>query len=119
MEGKRTRFVIALMLAASLLLVSAGFAEATAVIKATSNRHWNPATTSISRGTKVVWKNPTGVTHTVSSYGSNWSKDVRIHPGNSTSFTFNNSGTFKFRCKIHSTLSNGVCSGMCGVVKVS
>jgi plastocyanin len=106
-------------MSAALVAGSAGFANAAVVVKATASHHWNPATTSISRGTKVVWKNPTSVKHTVTAYGGGWSKNVTLAPGAHTGFTFNSAGTFKFRCRIHSTLVNGVCSGMCGVVKVT
>jgi plastocyanin len=88
-------------------------------VHATSGHNWNPATSRVSRGTKVVWKNPTNTTHTVTAYGGGWSKNTTLHSGDHTSFTFNSSGTFKFRCTIHSTLSNGNCSGMCGKVVVS
>ena len=119
MTGRKTRFVFAAALAATLMLTSAGFAQATTVVKATSTQKWNPAKTSISKGVKVVWKNPTTTTHTVTAYSKNWSKNVTLSPGATTSFVFKNTGTFKFRCTIHSTLVGGVCSGMCGVVKVS
>jgi plastocyanin len=119
MAARRTRFALSLVLAASLLLTSAGFAQAAAVIKATSAHRWNPASTSVSKGTKVVWKNPTTLTHTVTAYKGSWSKNVTLRSGASTSFVFNSAGTFKFRCTIHSTLSNGVCSGMCGKVVVT
>ena len=119
MTGRKTRFVLALALAVTLMLTSAGFAQATTVIKATSTFHWNPTKTSVAKGTKVVWKNPTTTTHTVTAYTKDWSKNVTISPGATTSFVFKNTGTYKFRCTIHSTLVNGVCSGMCGVVKVT
>jgi len=119
MTGNKTRFIVAALLSVTLLLTSAGVAQASVVIKATSTRLWNPAKTSVAKGTKVVWKNPTTATHTVTAYKGSWSKNVTLSPGATTSFLFKNTGTFKFRCTIHSTLLNGVCSGMCGVVKVS
>ncbi|MEA2579155.1 MAG: Copper binding protein plastocyanin/azurin family [Actinomycetota bacterium] len=119
MARRRTRFALSLVLAASLLLASAGFAQAVTVIKATSTRHWNPASATVSKGTKVVWKNPTTLTHTVTAYKGNWSKNATLSSGGHTSFLFSNTGTFKYRCTIHSTLSNGVCSGMCGKVVVT
>jgi len=119
MTGRKTRFMVAVVLASTLLLTTAGFAQASTVIKATSTRQWSPAKTSVVKGTKVVWKNPTTATHTVTAYKGSWSKNVTLIPGATTSFLFKNTGTFKFRCTIHSTLLNGVCSGMCGVVKVT
>lgn len=119
MTGRKTRFIVAALLAATLLLASAGFAQANTIIRATSTFHWKPASTSVAKGTKVQWRNPTTATHTVTAYSKNWSKNVTLTSGSRTSFLFKNKGTYKFRCTIHSTLVNGVCSGMCGVVKVT
>jgi plastocyanin len=119
MIARTARSIVAPLLAATLMLASSGVAQANTVVKATGSNHWKPAKTVVAKGTKVIWKNPTGSTHTVTSYGGNWSKNVKLAPGSKTSFTFNSSGTYHFRCKIHSTLLNGVCSGMCGVIKVA
>jgi plastocyanin len=78
---------------------------------------WRPKITSVANGAKVSWKAVNG-THTVTAYKGNWNKNTTISQGQTTSFTFNNNGVFKFRCTLHSTLSNGVCSGMCGKVVV-
>jgi plastocyanin len=72
---------------------------------------------SIAKGAKVTWK-AVNSNHTVTAYGGNWSKDTTINQGQSTSKTFKRSGVYKFRCRFHSTLVNGVCSGMCGKVTV-
>ena len=119
MIQRGTRVLVSLMVVSAMVAGSAGFANAAAVVKATSTQKWNPAKTSISKGVKVVWKNPTTSTHTVTAYSKNWSKNVTLSSGATTSFVFKNTGTFKFRCTIHSTLVGGVCSGMCGVVKVT
>jgi plastocyanin len=86
-------------------------------VSGTSGFHWKPKITNISAGTKVTWKAITS-SHTVTAYKGAWSKNTTINQGQSTSFTFNSSGVYKFRCTFHSTLSNGVCSGMCGKVVV-
>jgi plastocyanin len=64
-----------------------------------------------------VWKAVSG-THTVTAYSKNWSKNTTISQGNTTSFTFKKAGTYKFVCTIHGSVSNGVCSGMCGKIVV-
>jgi len=33
--------------------------------------------------------------------------------------TFNKRGTFRYYCTIHGSVSNGVCDGMCGAIRVS
>ena len=107
--------------AAVLALCLSVPAQASVLIKAGGNASCNwfrPAGVSVARGTKVVWKDVCGQ-HTVTSYSKNWSKNVTLTTvGQTTSFTFKTRGVFKFRCKFHSTLSNGVCSGMCGKVTV-
>lgn len=86
-------------------------------VSTSSGFRWHPKVTDIASGTKVTWKAVTG-THTVTAYRGSWSKNTQIAQGQSTSFTFNSSGVYKFRCTFHSTLSNGVCTGMCGKVVV-
>lgn len=115
---RRIAFAV-LVAALALALTLAGTAAARQVIRTKSN-FYDPKRSSVSNGEKVIWKNPTNTDHTVTAYGGNWSKDVKLDPGERTSFTFSQNGTYKFRCKIigHSSLSYGVCSGMCGKVVV-
>ena len=117
----KPRSRIALVLAALLSFSALSVASfgGTVRVKATSNKTWNPSSKTVAKGTKVVWKNPTGTKHTVTAYSNNWSKDTTIKPGERTSKTFNNRGTYKYRCTIHSIVSlEGTCSGMCGRIKV-
>ena len=81
---------------------------------------WMPATRHVAAGDKVVWRNPTDKTHTVTAYGRGWSKNVTLSPGERASQTFRRAGTFKYRCAVtgHSSVSDGRCVGMCGKVRV-
>jgi len=88
-------------------------------IKATSNRTWNPDFKGVKKGTKVIWKNPTGIRHNVIAYGGGWSKNSDISPGGRTAKRFKKNGAYDYRCRFHSTLVNGDCNGMCGHVHVS
>ena len=92
-------------------------AQAAVTIRARCN-FFDPARVSVQHGTRVVWRGACA-THTVTAYGGNWSKDVTISQGQTTGKTFRQTGVFKFRCRIHSTLSDGVCTGMCGRVRVN
>ncbi|MFL5797595.1 MAG: hypothetical protein ACJ77A_06635 [Actinomycetota bacterium] len=92
-------------------------AQAATTVKVRCN-FFSPKSTTVGRGARIVWKGVCG-THTVTSYSSNWSKDTILSRGQTTSRTFRSRGTFKFRCRFHSALSNGACSGMCGVIKVT
>jgi hypothetical protein len=106
------RRLLALALTATLLgAIAVQPAQAAVVIKGvstTSGFKWQP---------RAVWKSVTG-THTVTSWKGAWSKNTTIGQGAQTSFTFQKTGVFKFRCLFHSSLVNGVCSGMCGKVVV-
>jgi plastocyanin len=84
------------------------------------NPHWDPTVRRISKGDRIVWKNPTSCDHTVNAYGGGWSKSTVLSPGESTRKRFRSAGTFKFRCMTpgHSALDGGVCQGMCGKVRV-
>jgi plastocyanin len=110
--------VVAVAAIAGLVLAPATSAQAAAVrVKATGTRTFSPARVRIAPGTKVVWK-AVGLTHTVTAYKGHWSKDATIPAGQTTSFKFKSSGRYKYRCTIHSTLSDGVCTGMCGKIIV-
>ena len=80
--------------------------------------HWSPTTVRISTGDTIKWKAVSG-THTVTAYGSNWHFNHDLATGQVEDRRFTHAGTFKFRCTIHSTLTNGQCSGMCGKVVVT
>ena len=112
------RALLAAILALSMLFAVVGSAWATvdAVIRS-SGTTWDPTRTVVHAGDTVKWK-ATSLTHTVSAYGGGWSKNVTLSTGETTRKTFNSTGTYKFRCMFHSTLTSGVCSGMCGKVVV-
>jgi plastocyanin len=111
------RVALALSAVAMLILVPATSAQALVRVSATASHTFEPRRVHVTRGTRVVWKSLSG-THTVTAYSSNWSKNTTINTGQTTSFRFRRRGVFLYRCLIHSTLVNGVCSGMCGRVRV-
>lgn len=104
---------VAVVLAAAALPANGAF-----LVRATSDGfRFRPARAEVARGTRVVWR-AVGGTHTVTAYGGGWSKDTRIRAGERTGFTFEQRGTFRYRCRIHSTRVDGRCTGMCGRVVV-
>jgi plastocyanin len=112
------RWVPALALASVLAMMSTASGAVLVRGVSTSNGfRWRPKVVEINTGTRVKWKAVSG-THNVTDYKGNWNKSTTISAGETTGFTFNNSGVYKFRCTLHSNLSNGVCSGMCGKVVV-
>ena len=118
------RLIISAIAIVSILAFAAPSMGARARVKATgdspANFRWDPATRHISRGDKVVWRNPTGASHTVTAYSSNWEKSSTVASGDTTSKIFRRKGAYKYRCTRagHSSVSGGRCTGMCGVVHV-
>lgn len=122
MSGKWTRRLAVTVVSVGAVLgfaaPSLGDTTRIKAIKDGDRYLWNKDFVTISKGDKVVWKNPTGVKHTVTFY-EGASKDTTIRPGERTSKKFRKRGAFLYRCKLHSTLSDGECSGMCGHVHVN
>lgn len=85
------------------------------------NYRWQPDFRHITKGDKIVWKNPTSATHTVTAYAGPWNKNSSVPAGGKTSFRFTKKGTYDFRCTQpgHSTVSGGECNGMCGQIHVT
>lgn len=112
------------ILVGSMLVMGGPSGADTFRVKATGSEaegwRWKPATRHVAVGDRVVWKNPTDKTHTVTAYGRGWKKDVKLSPGESTRKRFRKTGTFKYRCTVtgHSSVSDGRCVGMCGKVRV-
>lgn len=78
---------------------------------------WRPKTRSIVEGDTIRWKSVEG-NHNVQSRGANWSYFRPLPQGTSVTRTFDQSGTFRYYCTIHGSVSNGNCSGMCGRIVV-
>lgn len=119
----RSALVVAALLAVSAVATTSAAAKdhqaptrATKTVRAIVT-HWSPTTVRISRGDTIKWKAVSG-SHTVSAYRSNWTFNKDLSTGDVEDRTFRRTGTFRFRCRIHSTLANGQCSGMCGKVVV-
>lgn len=117
--SKARRSLVALGAGAALLIPAGTSIGATFRIKATDSRTWNPDFKHVVPGSKIVWKNPTSRRHTLTAWGGDWSKNVSLASGARTSKTFRREGQYPFRCTIHSTLSNGECNGMCGLIHVA
>lgn len=111
--------LLTLFSALAIALVPAAAFSATKSI-GVSGTSWSRARISIEKGDTVKWTNGSFQTHTVVSYGSNWTKkEILDAYGGTTSHRFRALGTYKYRCTEHSTKFKGQpCEGMCGRVKV-
>ncbi|MGH2683223.1 MAG: cupredoxin domain-containing protein [Actinomycetota bacterium] len=74
--------------------------------------------TYIARGDYVRWRNPTARTHNIRAYGGNWSYSRTISPGQSVRRRFTSTGTYRYRCTLHSSLNGTRCRGQCGIIHV-
>ncbi len=101
-----------------VLALSAVALAATKTVKATSTDKWGPSHLYVSKGTTVVWKNPTSRVHDLKSTSKNWDYKRILDPRESAKRTFKAKGFYKYRCLRHSSLVSGVCRGMCGFIHV-
>ena len=116
--GRWQRVAASGLAAASLFVFAAPSQGGTSTVRATGNDSWSPGKISVAKGTKVVWKNPSGDDHDFTSYAGKWTKSASLEEGQSTSFKFRKAGNYKYRCTRHSKMDGTKCSGMCGQVSV-
>ena len=102
----------------ALLLLIAGSSPAASFGVRAEGERWKPAHRYVTKGDRVVWRNPTKRIHDVTAYGGNWSKKAILDPGERTSKRFSSRGKFTYRCVRHSAMVDGQCDGMCGVIHV-
>ena len=115
----RSRVLLGACVAAVAVSISAvpSFA-AGKTIRATEDRTFSPAVTTVAKGTKVTWRNASDDDHNVTGYGK-WTSSMALPEGRSAAKTFTKAGIYKYRCTLHSSLSStGRCDGMCGKVVV-
>lgn len=122
MTGPTKRSLAALALSTLVLLGSAGVSDAATVgvraVRSGIRYVWSPKIREVTRGTTIRWRAVDG-SHNIKSIGANWSYFRTLARGTTRTRTFNRRGTFRYVCTIHGSVTNGVCSGMCGRIVVS
>ncbi len=73
-----------------------------------NNFAFDPSTITVKKGTKVTWTNDDNVDHTVTSDSGIALNSPILSQGQSFSYTFTDSGTFGYHCKIHSMMKGAV-----------
>jgi plastocyanin len=68
---------------------------------------FDPATITVAKGTTVTWMNMDSASHTVVATGNAFSSDT-LKNGQSYAYTFNETGTFEYKCSIHPNMSGKV-----------
>lgn len=111
-------FARGFLMSLAVLLFVATDALAAARVSVNSD-FFSPVNKRVARGRVVRWVNNSGDLHSVTAYGRRWSKDSLVHgDGGSTRKRFRRIGVYRYRCKFHSELQSGECSGMCAAVRV-
>lgn len=82
-----------------------GITEKTIEIKGYA---FNPPTITISKNTKVTWIQSDSDTHTVTSIAGDVLNSPVLSKGQTYSYTFNEDGTFEYRCKIHTSMKGTI-----------
>jgi plastocyanin len=71
------------------------------------NTAFNPSTITVTKNTTVKWTNKDGMNHTVTS-DSSWFDSGIVSSGGTYSRQFTATGTFPYRCTIHSNMTGKV-----------
>lgn len=72
------------------------------------NFSFNQSSVTVKVGTKVTWTNNDSVPHTITSDSGALLNSPVLSPGQSFSFTFVNSGTVNYHCKIHPSMRGSI-----------
>lgn len=81
MPASWSRVVIVVFVVAALLALAApsiGDTKRFRAAGAAGSWRWEPDVRRITKGDRIVWRNPTNSDHTVTAYAGRWSKDTRI-----------------------------------------
>jgi plastocyanin len=73
---------------------------------------------TVTRGERVRWNDTTGLEHTIKFYKGPWKgRELDLPANGSVSRIVRKRGIYRYRCTIlpHSTLTDGQCTGMCGM----
>ena len=74
-----------------------------------SNFKFHPQTLDVAKGTRVVFSNSSGVTHTATDAGA--FDTGRIKAGQAAAVRFTQKGTFSYHCKIHPFMHGKIVVG--------
>jgi plastocyanin len=69
---------------------------------------FTPSSITVTAGSTIIWTNKDGVPHTVTCNTVSIFDSGSISPGGTWSHTFNNVGTFQYKCTIHPTMTGTV-----------
>ena len=104
-----SKFVLALVAFVVAGALAASAAQAQTTIKA-GDAVWQPPAVTVTTGATVRWEfDQTSLPHTVTSTSGNWSKNESRDPGGApVTHTFDEPGTYTFRCTLHGDMNGTV-----------
>lgn len=74
-----------------------------------ANFAFSPAAITVKKGVTVTWTNNDSTTHTVTEMDNlEGPNSGNVAPGKTYTFTYNTTGTFKYRCSIHPSMTGAV-----------
>ena len=71
------------------------------------NFAYSPDNITVKKGTTVTWTNKDNTSHSVDSDNGKFESKT-LHNGDTFTFTFNSTGTFKYHCDFHSSMHGTV-----------
>lgn len=86
---------------------TAGGTQQSANAVVISNFSFSPAKLTVVKGTTVVWTNQDSAPHTVTGTGGGPASGT-LNQGESYSYTFDQAGSFGYRCSIHPSMTGTV-----------
>jgi plastocyanin len=110
------RIVACLALAVALFASQAGPAAGPGPAQASGSKNvdinhfkFHPGTLEVAKGTRVVFSNSAGVAHTATDKGAFDSGHIK--PGHSFAVRFEQKGTFRYHCTIHTFMHGKIVVG--------
>jgi plastocyanin len=118
---RTSRKLALLALTAALVVVGSGSAFGGGIERVfVDGNRWDRKHEYINRGERVRWVNNSNRFHNIRSTNiqQNWNYSRNLPAGERVTRRFRRSGTFIYRCSIHSQIVQGSCEGMCGFIHV-
>jgi plastocyanin len=72
-----------------------------------SGSKFDPATIAVKVGTTITWTNQDTTAHTVTADDGSWTSD-RLNQGATYSHTFDQAGTYTYKCTIHPSMTGTI-----------
>ncbi len=103
MTIRKSFYISGMLIFLAFLSSSSALAQMNNSSVAIQNFSFQPNNLTVPAGATVTWTNQDSVPHTVTSDNGTFDSN-EIMPGNHFNHTFNQSGSYAYHCKIHTTM---------------